>query len=517
MSGTNETKEFGSTSTISQPSSVNVESEGHHRGALETLTSTHKEKELQVDLEKLSKHSSGKESHTEVEDPDINGGYAFVILACAVFLNFCSWGNNSGFAIYFAYYNTNNVYPNATKMDFAAIGGICFGAGVACGPIVNYINGLIGMKKTLMIGNILQFTALLLSSFDSRNRLWELYLTQGLLQSFGLVFIGLPTFTVLPHWFKNSPLENGKYRIKDRMLTLSQGIATGGTGLGGLVFNLGMQKVLQNHGVRWALRTQSFISLFVCSVAILLLKEKKRNVKVEFTIFDLEVFLMPGMWFLVAYVVFGMLGYVVLLYSLSNWTIALGYSAHDGSIVAAMTSVGILIGRPIIGLLSDRYGAVIVSSISYLLISIFSFAMWIPSRTFAQAIIFSFINGLLSGTLFPTIGTITLLAIGGRFSKLNVTFCMFFIFFGLTGIASPIVGIALKKPVLGPTQFEYCSALVGATFFVTGIVLLFMRGYIISVMELEAPEMTDSEFFAIRPRLTRCIRNTFRIRYSEYI
>ncbi|KAG2735030.1 hypothetical protein G9P44_001244 [Scheffersomyces stipitis] len=467
------------------------------------------------DMEKNieSQENGKKEIQPTSDDPELNSGYAYVVLACAVFLNFCSWGNNSGFAIYFAYYSTNNVFPNASKLDYAAIGGICFGSAILFGPVINHINGLIGTKRTLMIGNICQFIALLLSSFDSTNRLWQLYLTQGLLQSFGLAFIGLPTFTVLPLWFTNKPMQKN-YRIKDRMLTLSQGIATAGTGLGGLVFNLAMQKVLEKHGYRWALRVESFISIFTCTIAILMLKEKKTSKMVEFTFFDKDIFFSPGFRLLVGYIFFSMLGYVVTLYSIANWTIALGYSAKQGSIVAAMTSVGIIFGRPTIGLLCDKFGAVTVSCVVYIVMAIFTFAMWIPSRNYAEAIAFAIINGLLSGTIFVTVATVVVQTIGHRFNKLNVTFCMAFIAFGVSGILSPIIGISLRKPTLSPSQFQNCCIFIGCAYLVAAAVLATMRGYMISVREIARPEMSDKEFFAIRPKFTRYLRNVFK-RQSE--
>ena len=472
--------------------------------------SCHKTDHLNRVIEKDGEHFKEKKKEQTSVDPDVNGGYAYVVLLSAVLLNFCSWGNNSGFGIYFAYYSTNDVFPNADKMDFAAIGGLCFGSAILFGPVINYINGLIGIKKTLMVGNIVQFVSLLLSSFDSTHRLWQLYLTQAMMQSVGAAFIGLPTFTVLPLWFTNKPIQ-GKYRIKDRMLTLSQGVATAGTGFGGLVFNLAMQKVLGKYGFRWALRVEGFISLVACTLAILMLKDKKMAKKVEFTIFDRSVFFLPGFPFYVGFIFFGLLGYVVTLYSLANWVIALGYTPQQGSIVSAMTSVGIIVGRPIIGLICDRFGAVTVSIVVYFVMATFALAMWIPSRSYAEALVFAFINGVLSGTFFVTVPTITMQTIGLRFNKLNVTFSMGFIAVGVSGILSPIIGIALRKLVMSPTQFEYCSIFVGGSYIVTAVILALMRGYLISVRELAEPGMSDKEFFGIRPKFVRYLRNAFRI------
>ncbi|KAK6464454.1 monocarboxylate transporter [Scheffersomyces coipomensis] len=464
-----------------------------------------------------------EEDIIEVKDPapvlPMNSGYSWVVLTCAFFINFCAWGNNSAFAVYFAYYSSHNdtLYKGATGVDFAAIGGITFGVGLLFAPLINFITGKIGSRGALSIGNVIQFVALFLTSFDSHNQLWQLYLTQGLLQSFGLAFLGIPCFTILPQWFNNKPIGE-KYIISDRMLTLSQGLASAGSGAGGILFNLGMQKVLQVYDVRWALRVQSFISIFVVSLSIFFLRVRKNpNVKIAFTFFNKDVFFFPGFWGGVLYLVFAMFGYVVLLYSLADWTLSLGYSEYQGSIVAALISLGIMIGRPIVGLLSDRFGAISTAAYSYLICAILSLAMWIPARNYATAIALGILTGAVSGTVFPTVATITLNIVNFRFSKFNVTFYMEWVFLGAAAIVSPVIGIALKKSELGPTQYAHCSIFVGISFICIFIELMILRGFIISTREIATKEMTDEEYFGIRPSMSRIITNTFRFKGVEGI
>ncbi|KAK6198116.1 monocarboxylate transporter [Scheffersomyces amazonensis] len=471
------------------------------------------------DIEEDSIGVIEEDDDKEVPQPELrmNGGYSWVVLTCAFFINFCAWGNNSAFAVYFAYYSSHTLYEGATGVDFAAIGGITFGVGLLFAPLINFITGKIGSKGALMIGNIVQFAALFITSFDSHHQLWQLYLTQGLLQSFGLAFLGIPCFTILPQWFINKPIGE-KYVISDRMLTLSQGIASAGSGAGGILFNLGMQRILQDYDVRWALRAQSFISIFLVTLSIFFLKIRLNpNVKIAFTFFNKDVFLFPGFWGGVLYLVFAMFGYVVLLYSLADWTLSLGYTEYQGSIVAALISLGIMIGRPIVGLLSDRLGAVTVAAYSYLICAILSLAMWIPARNYATAIALGILTGAVSGTVFPTIATITLNIVNFRFSKFNVTFYMEWVFLGAAAIVSPVIGIALKKDEIGPTQYVHCSIFVGISFVAIFIELMLLRGFIISVREIATNEMTDEEYFAIRPSMSRIMTNTFRFKGVEGI
>ncbi|KAK6464456.1 monocarboxylate transporter [Scheffersomyces coipomensis] len=444
------------------------------------------------------------------DDPNINGGYAWVILACIFTISCCSWGGNSSFAVYFAYYETHNLYPTATVIDFAAIGGITFGVGIFCAPVINYISGKITPKGSLIIGNICQFLALFITSFDSHNQLWQLYLTQGVLQSFGLAFLGMPSFTILPLWFQNKGNKED-YSLKRRMLTFSQSIMAAGTGGGGLLFNLGMQKVIQVYGLRWALRTQSFITLFCVSISIFFLKDKSKKVKVEFTMFDKDVFFFPAFWGNVFFVMFTMFGYVVTLYSLADWTISLGYTEYQGSVVAGMISLGIIIGRPALGIAADRFGAILIAIFSTFLTIIFVLAMWIPSRNYASALALGVFLGAFSGVIFVCMTSINILVIDFRMNKMNVTFSMGAIVLGASAVVSPIIGLSLQKSLPSPTQYVYCSAFVGAAYFAALVDLIILRGFLISVKEIQTPGLTDKEYFSLRPKVSRILRNSLKL------
>ncbi|KAK6198117.1 monocarboxylate transporter [Scheffersomyces amazonensis] len=470
------------------------------------------ERELgHITKEQVDEEEIDLQEDSSVEEFPMNKGYSWVILCCTFILTMAAWGNNSGYAIYFAYYSSNEIYKGSTTLDFAAIGGIIFGVGITFAPIINYITGKLGLKWILMLGNLFQFLSLFLTSFDSHKHLWQVFLTQGVLQSLGLALLGLPSFTILPHWFHNTG-DKSHYRIKDRMLTLSQGISTAGSGAGGILFNLGMQKILESHGAAWALRTQSFISLFLVTTSIILLRERHSGVKIAFTLINMEILKFPGFWGLVSYVTFSMLGYVVTLYSLADWTIALGYTAYQGSIVAAVVATGMIIGRPIIGMLSDRFGAFTVAGIVYLTCSILVLTMWIVGKNYATALVFGLFMGALSGTFFPTFATVCLNVLGFRLAKFNVTFYMSWVSLGIAACFSPIIGIALRERAPGPLGYKFCAIFVGVSFLMNTLTIILLRGYVISMRNITSPDMTDTQYFGSIPKLSDILRNCFRFR-----
>ena len=414
------------------------------------------------------------------EDPDIDKGYAWVVCGACVLFNFCTWGMNSGFAIYFANYLTNGTFEGATKMDYSYIGGMAFGVGVVFSPLITVIQGYIGFKNTLIIGNCLQFTALMLASWS--RKLWQLYCTQGLMQSFGLAFLSIPAITVLPQWFK-------KKRV------LAMGLSSAGSGLGGIVFNLGMQKVVDTKGVFWALRVQSIIGFGLTWIAIFLAKSKAAKHNIQFDFFNFSSCKTAGYWLVMLFVITCIFGYVIVLYTLANFTTSLGYSERQGSIVSAMVQVGSLFGRPVVGYLSDRYGAATLGSIVYYISGIFCLAMWIPARNYATVIIFALIMGSIMGSIYAIFAPLIARIFG--LQKMSIIFGQIWAIVGVAGLFSPVIGVKLTKgsgAEINPSSYRDCSIFTGIMFLACATFMLIIRGYIKArdrILVEKGDEVTD--------------------------
>lgn len=414
----------------------------------------------QGDIEKGEKGEKGE------DELIFDRGYCWVICFSCFLINFCTWGMNSGFAIYFSVYLNNDTFHGATKLDYAAIGGLAFGSTLMFAPFINYLQGKVGVKTTIVVGNCFQFTSLMLASWSTK--LWQLYLTQGLMQSAGLALISLPGITILPQYFKQKRV-------------LAGGISTAGSGAGGIVFNLAMQKIVEVKSVFWALRAQSIISFGLVWVAIVLFKSRSKHHNIQFSFFDMQVVSNFGFWLAVVYVVTCMFGYVVCLYTLANFTTALGYSEYQGSIASAMIQVGSVVGRPLVGLLAHKYGACTLVFVCYSLSAIFTLAMWTPARTFGTVIAYGVIIGAIMGTIWGTIAPLLARLVGLR--KMNITFSMLWTLLGMSGLVSPVIGVSLVSGEGGtadPLQYTYCCIFAGASFVVCAFALFLLRGYILA-------------------------------------
>lgn len=424
----------------------------------------------------------------EEEELVFDKGYCWVICVCCCMLNAFTWGSNSAFAVYLSEYINDQTFEGASKLDYAAIGGIGLGLGLGCSPLINYTLGFLGLKVTICLGNICQTASLILASFSTK--LWQLYLTQGLLQGIGIGLIALPNTTLIPQFFK-----------KKRFF--GSGIATAGSGLGGIIMTLAMQRIMQTKGVAWALRSQAIITCVVISIVTFLLQDRSKHHKVQFNIIDVQVLKSPAIWITFFYVMTIMFGYGICLYTLVNFTTSLGYSAHQGSIVSAMVLLGVIIGRPIVGYLCDRMGAANVTCIAYGLSCVFSFAIWVPARNYATCIVFALLTGAAMGTMYPTLAPLVAKIVG--ISKMNTSFGMIWVFAGAACILSPVIGLSFTKGeggVVDPSQYTHCAIFTGCTFAAGSMAVTILRAYILARDSVVAETTADfdelelKEFFA---------------------
>lgn len=416
-------------------------------------------------VESLS--DSYDENYNKIKVPD--GGYGWVVVFASFLFNFCTWGATSGYSVYLSYYMSSDKYQTGSTLDYAAIGGLDFGVGLFMAPIFNYLLIKTSVKKVLILGIVIQNASVLLAAFATK--LWQVYMTQGFLISIGLGAICFPNTNIVAPWFR-----------KKRSLAL--GISAGGSGLGGIVFNLSMQRIIDSKNVRWALIAQCIICSVLSTVALLLVRTREEEVEKHSEgprkVIQWEMFKYPVVWMLIAWVCFTMLGYVVQLYSLFSFTVSLGYSSKQGSIVSSMISLGALLGRPLTGFLSDTFGPVTTSMFTHLLVGILCFAMWIPCRNYATIIAFAILEGMFMGTIWPLLTSIITRLVG--LHKLDAVYSVIWMFVGACAIVSPVIGLGLKKDNYKPGEnaYIYTAIYAGAAYICAFLSLWIMRGTLIA-------------------------------------
>ncbi|VEU19949.1 DEKNAAC100309 [Brettanomyces naardenensis] len=444
----------------------------------------------------LERVRSYKSLNSEI--PDKFSGWGLLSTIGCALMNFNTWGSNSAYALYLQQYINGDMFPGASKIDFGAIGGLTFGSGVILAPFINYSVGFLGLKTTILIGTLVQFLGVMLASFSTK--LWQLYCTQGVLQGIGMALVAVPSVVVVPQWFKGGP--GGKRN-------LATGLQTAGSGIGGIVYNIGMEPILTKHGWHWALRTQAIMCLVLNLVAILLIKSRDDKVKPIYKVYDKVVFSTFGSQVMMIWELFTLLGYVVLMYNLGDFTRSMGYGTNQASIVSTMISVGIIYGRPIVGKIADIIGPIQATIIASWLVGFFAFAMWLPCKNFATALVFAMFEGSLMGTIWLTMPTINGAVIGLR--KFGIGMSMSWIAVASSGLVSPIIGISLKSG--GPpsrTQYRDPNIFVGCCYIGAGLALCVLRGWIIVRNRLATEAKEEDDRLKVRVPIKEGFLNIFK-------
>lgn len=180
------------------------------------------------------------------------------------------------------------------------------------------------------------------------------------------------------------------------------GITAAGSGLGGLIYSLSVGAMLPRLGLSWAFRILAILACVVNLVCANLLKDRNKAVGSRLKAFHLPLLKRPEYVLFLGWGIFSMLGYVALLFSVANFALSVGLSAHQGSIVSALLNLGQGLGRPFVGMFSDRFGRINIATLLSFLCGLFCLVIWTFARSMGVICFFAVLVGTVSGTYWAT-------------------------------------------------------------------------------------------------------------------
>jgi MFS family permease len=321
-----------------------------------------------------------------------NGGYGWVCVAACATINAHTWGLNSSYAVFLAYYLSNNVFPGATPLHYAFIGGLSISQALIVSPLATLTTRVFSTRTTLLIGVVLETTSFIGASFATR--IWHLFLTQGLCFGWGMGFLFVGSVGIAAQWFTTHR-------------SLANGISAAGSGIGGLMYSLAAQAMIKDIGLPWAFRILGIIAFVVNTSCALLIRDRNKQIGSTLLSFDWRLFKRMEFVGLMSFGVFSMLGYVVLLFSLPNYARTVGLTAKQGSIIGALLNLGQSLGRPPIGYFSDSIGRLNMATSMTFLCGLFCLVIWMFAKSFGVIIFFAMIGGTVAGTYWAVVAPVT--------------------------------------------------------------------------------------------------------------
>lgn len=241
--------------------------------------------------------------------------------------------------------------------------------------------------------------------------MWHMFLSFGLLFGWGTGFFIVSTAGIIPQWFSTRR-------------SLANGIATSGVGVGGIIYSLGTSAMIQHIGLAWTWRVLALTSGVATLICALLIRDRNSDILPNQTAFDLSLLRRPELVLFLGWGFFSELGYVILWFSLPDYATSIGLSPKQGSVIGALLNLGLVVGRPFVGYLSDRKGRLNVVTILTACCGLICLFVWINAKSFSLMCAFAFFAGLVCGTFWGTMGPVGAEVVGLQDlpSALNLTF-----------------------------------------------------------------------------------------------
>lgn len=289
------------------------------------------------------------------------------------------------YGIYLSHYLADKVFLEASTWDYAFIGGFNFAIAMLVAPFVTILVRKLGIHITMLVGLLLQSGGFIAASFAKT--IWQLYLSQGVLIGCGIGFLYIPSLPILSQWFLHKR-------------SLANGVSAAGSGVGGAAFAWGTEAIIQHLGIGWALRITGLIALSANLAAISVIRDRNHVIQPSQLGFDTELLRRYEVVLLLSWAFVSMLGYVVLLFSLSDFALSIGLSRSQATDVIGLLNVGTAIGRPIIGILSDRWSRIDTAGALTLLCGLSCFTLWLPAQSFGLTVFFALLCGAIVGVFW---------------------------------------------------------------------------------------------------------------------
>jgi hypothetical protein len=184
-------------------------------------------------------------------------------------------------------------------------------------------------------------------------------------------------------------------------------LSTSGSGFGGLIYALATNAMIQNLGLEWAFRIIAILSFVVNGAVSLVIRDRNKAVGAIHVAFHFPLLKKSEFWLYMSWGFFSMIGYVITVFSLTDYAQSVGFAPSRGSIVAAVfnceyssdrqnlsrvsnppATVSQGVGRPLIGLSSDKYGRLNIAGLGTLAAGLSCFFIWIfAGKTYAGLIV----------------------------------------------------------------------------------------------------------------------------------
>ncbi|KXS97744.1 hypothetical protein AC578_3191 [Pseudocercospora eumusae] len=383
---------------------------------------------------------------------------SILALAGSALAYFCTIGFLNAYGVFQQYY-TAHYLPTYSNFQISWIGSfstfMLFGAAAPAGIIADRL----GPTIPILCGSIVDVSAIFMVSLC--REYYQFFLAQGVLLPIGMSFVAISTSTIVPQYF-----------IRNR--GLAQGVSIGGSSLGGVVWPVALDQLLNHDGISfgWSMRIVGFVLIPLLALALLCLRrpkkpegesdagrtsEEKVKPNKDFSKLKQPAFIFMCLGLAIAY-----FGFFAPLFYVSVYATHLGFSENLAFYLVSILNGASLFGRILPGIFADKFGHfnILTSSAFFSAIVVFC---WTKATSVAGLIVWSVACGFTSGAIMSLqLACATTLADEStRGLALGVTMASV----SLTGLfGTPIAGELVEKGYLALSGFAGAMLILGAIF-----------------------------------------------------
>jgi MFS family permease len=260
-----------------------------------------------------------------------------------------------------------------------------------------------GIRGLSAIGSVVMVIALILASFCTEA--WQLLLTQGMLFGLGSGMVYYPAIALLSQYFT-------------RRKSLAMGVATSGSGIGGLVLAPLVRALIDRVEYQWTLRILAAMYVVLLSVVVLVSKERIsiRNILREqkalqaaqppdkggwwmpiVRLFNLNLARRQDVQLMLAVSILTSFAYITPFYFLPAYVLHIGYSRTDAAVAVSVLSALNAFGRIAFGQLGVMFGSINMFLMATFLAGISCVLVWPLATNFPTVLVFAVLCGMTSG------------------------------------------------------------------------------------------------------------------------
>ena len=298
---------------------------------------------------------------------------------CCLFVSF-GWINCIG--VFQTYYQEHqlSVYSPSTVAWIPALQTFMMFFG---GPIVGKLFDYYGPRWLLLGGSFLHVFGLMMTSLSTEY--YQFILSQGICSPIGASAVFYAAFNSVPTWFF-------------RRRALAFGIVASGSSLGGVIFPIMVERMVNSIGFGWTMRTCAFLILAMLIIGNLTVRSRIAPTKRPFKLMDfvtpfaeLPFLLVTAGGFCFFFGLFIPFTFVILQGQ------SLGMSPDLAGYLIPILNAASIFGRVLPGWLADTVGRFNVTIIISYASAILVLALWRNAASSAAVIVFAALFGFTSG------------------------------------------------------------------------------------------------------------------------